>query len=368
MITDRLQTLRRLMAQHHLDCVTVMPGPNMHYFTDLEFHLSERVILAFFPAQGDPALVVPGFEKFKTMAVTQPLLWHIFDWSDEDGVEGAFAACCEALELRGKRIGVESLGLRFAEYQLLTAGTPEGEIVPADALITTMRQAKDAAEIERMRAAVDLVEGVLEETVPKIRVGMMEKEVAAELLVGLFRAGSEALPFDPLVQTGPTGATPHASSGDRRLAEGDLLIIDMGARVKGYVSDLTRTFAVGAISEKARDIYEVVRQANAAGRAASQPGALCQDVDRAARRVIDEADYGEYFIHRTGHGIGLEGHEPPYLVEGDTLPLQPGMTFTVEPGIYIQGVGGVRIEDNVVITENGAETLTTFSRDLITVG
>ena len=368
MIKNRLEKLNGLLDKCNLDGVAIMPGPNMHYFADLDFHLSERTILALFLPGEDPALIVPGFEQFKVEHTPEPLPWRIFPWRDEDGVQGAFQACCEALGIAGKRIGVESFGLRFQEYALLQQYAAGAEIVPADPLITQMRQTKDEVEIARMREAIALVEGVLQETLPKIKIGMTEKEVAAELLVGLFKAGSEALPFDPLVQTGATGATPHASPGERRLAEGDLLIIDVGARVKGYASDITRTFAVGEISPKAKEIYKLVNQANAAGRAASKPGAACQDVDRAARAIIEEHDYGQYFIHRTGHGLGLEGHEPPYLVEGDTNLLEPGMTYTVEPGIYIQGVGGVRIEDNVVITKTGAETLTSFSRDLMTVG
>ncbi|MFQ5420109.1 MAG: M24 family metallopeptidase, partial [Anaerolineae bacterium] len=346
----------------------IMPGPNMHYFTDLDFHTSERPIVAFFPTTGDPALVVPGFESFKASNAAGALPWRIFSWSDEEGVDGAFAACCAALQLSGKRVGVEELGWRFKEHSLLQAHAAGVAVVPADPLITSMRQVKDALEIERMKAAVHIAEGALAATLPKIKIGMTEREVAAELMVALLKGGSGPLPFSPLVQTGATGATPHASAGDRKLAEGDLLIIDMGARVQGYASDITRTFAVGAISDKAKQIYEVVKQANAAGRAASKPGATCQDVDRAARAVIEGHDYGEYFIHRTGHGLGLEGHEPPFMVEGDTTLLEAGLTYTVEPGIYIQGVGGVRIEDDVVITAAGADSLTTFDRALTTVG
>ncbi|MEM7031890.1 MAG: Xaa-Pro peptidase family protein [Chloroflexota bacterium] len=368
MIHVRLEKLTQHMVTNNLDCVAIMPGPNMHYFAELDFHLSERPILAFFQQAGDPALVVPGFEQFKTTASPDPLPWRIFPWDDEEGPAGAFAACCEALGLNEKRLGVESLALRFAEYQLVTNNAPNVMITDADPLITEMRQIKDEVEIAHMRAAVEVVETALTEIIPKIKVGMTEKEVAAELLVSLFKGGSEALPFDPLVQTGETGATPHASPGDRQIREGDLLIIDIGARINGYVSDITRTFAVKSLNEKAQQVYEAVKQANAAGRTASKPGIACQDVDRAARQIIDEADFGEYFIHRTGHGIGLEGHEPPYMVEGDKNPLEPGMTYTVEPGIYIQGVGGVRIEDDVVITENGAESLTSFNRELTLVG
>ncbi|MEM7348778.1 MAG: Xaa-Pro peptidase family protein [Chloroflexota bacterium] len=368
MLEVRVKRLQTLMVNKNLDYTVIMPGPNMHYFTDLDFHLSERPILALFPQKGEPALIVPGFESFKATEGANALPWQLFTWSDETGPELAFAACAEALQLSGKQVGAETLGLRLKEYQLLTTHAPTIDIVSADSLIATMRQIKDAEEIARMRRAVVMAEETLAEVLPKIKVGMTEKAVAAELMVALLKAGSGPLPFEPLVQTGATGATPHAHSSDRQLAEGDLLIIDFGATFKGYASDITRTFAVGEISERAKEVYNLVKQANAAGRQAAKPSITCQAIDRATRTVIDEGDHGEYFIHRTGHGLGLEAHEPPFIVEGDKTILEPGMTFTVEPGIYMQGVGGVRIEDDVVITDTGVESLTTFSRDLITVG
>jgi Xaa-Pro dipeptidase len=148
------------------------------------------------------------------------------------------------------------------------------------------------------------------------------------------------------------------------LETGDLLLIDYGAAVEGYFSDITRTFAVGKLDPELTGVHEIVQAANTAGRAAARPGVPCQDVDRAARRVIEEAGYGPYFIHRTGHGLGMEVHEPPYMVEGNTRRLEVGMTFTVEPGIYLPGRGGVRVEDNVVITEDGSKSLTTLERNL----
>jgi Xaa-Pro dipeptidase len=258
--------------------------------------------------------------------------------------------------------------MRYLEYSLFLKYTSGLAISAADSLISSLRQVKDAEEIRRMKEAVRIVETALAETLPKIKIGMSELELTAELKISLLRAGSGPVPFEPLVQTGATGATPHANPGERQLAEGDLLIIDFGASYQGYPSDLTRTFAVGTIDDKARQIYETVKQANTVGRQSARPGLTCQQLDQAVRRVIDEADYGEYFIHRTGHGLGLEIHEAPYIVEGNEAVLAPGMTFTIEPGIYFQGVGGVRIEDNVVITEDGVEVLTSFARDLITVG
>ena len=165
------------------------------------------------------------------------------------------------------------------------------------------------------------------------------------------------------------GAHPHGRTGNRTLSKGDLLLIDFTTTVDGYYADMTRTFVVGGqTDDRQQEVYETVKAANAAGREAARAGVTCQDVDRAARGVIDDAGYGDYFIHRTGHGLGLDVHEPPSMVEGNQLQLESGMVFTVEPGIYIDGWGGIRIEDNLVVTENRAESLTTFDRDLRVIG
>jgi Xaa-Pro dipeptidase len=170
--------------------------------------------------------------------------------------------------------------------------------------------------------------------------------------------------FSPIVVAGPNAASPHATPSDRPIGAGETIVVDCGATVGGYVADITRTFAIGALEPELARVYEAVRVANEAGRAAAGPGVPAEEVDRAARAVIEEAGYGEYFFHRTGHGLGLEVHEPPYIVAGNERSLEPGMTFTVEPGVYLPGRGGVRIEDDVVVTSGGAESMTIFSREL----
>ncbi len=360
-----IEKLIQQLPTYNLDCIAVLPGFTMRYLTGLNFHLMERPIVAFFPMEGKPALVAPEFECAQ---VDTPATWRLFPWRDEEGVEGAFEACCQALNLSGRRVGVETLVMRVKEYTLLKTFAPQTTIVPADPLITALRSIKNTTEIEQMQRAVQLAEAALEQTLSRIKIGMTEKELAAELLIQLLRAGSETVPFDPLVQTGPSGANPHGMPGDRKLAVGDLLIIDFGTRAAGYASDITRTFAVGAVNAEAQKIHNIVRQANQAGREIAGPGVACEAVDRAARTVIEEAGYGKYFTHRTGHGLGMEGHEPPFMVAGNATPLQPGMAFTVEPGIYVPGLGGVRIEDDVVVTETGVRSLTTFSRALRVVG
>jgi Xaa-Pro dipeptidase len=228
---------------------------------------------------------------------------------------------------------------------------------------------KDAGEIALMRRAVEVTEAVLEDVVAAATPGLTERAICTRLMASLLSGGGESIPFEPLVQSGPNAAFPHGQTSDRRLERGDVLLIDLSTTVDGYHSDITRTFVVGdQPTNRLREIYAVVEAANEAGRAAVRPGATCEDVDRATRQVIVEAGYGKQFSHRTGHGLGLDVHEDPSVVEGNTLQLEPGMTLTIEPGIYVEGWGGVRIEDDVVVTDQGCESLSTFNRALRLVG
>jgi Xaa-Pro dipeptidase len=243
------------------------------------------------------------------------------------------------------------------------------KFVPGEACLAELRMWKDEAEQAAMQKAVNTAQDALEATLPVIKPGITERELAAELMVGLLREGSESqVPFAPIVASGPNSANPHATPSDRRLERGDQLIIDWGANIGGYFSDLTRTFAIGEPLDEMKRIAQVVLQANEAAREKAGPGIPAQDVDRAARQVIEDAGYGDFFIHRTGHGLGMEVHEHPYIREGNLLPLAPGMTFTIEPGIYLPGRGGVRIEDDVVITNDGILSFSDMPRTLRTLG
>jgi Xaa-Pro dipeptidase len=233
-------------------------------------------------------------------------------------------------------------------------------------VLAALRMKKDESEVRAMRQAVEIAQQALKAALASARAGMTERELAAELTLQLLRNGSDPeMPFSPIVAAGPNGANPHATPSDRPLTDGDLLIIDWGASSGGYFSDLTRTFRVGQVQEELSHIVEICIQANAAGRAAARPGARAADVDYAARRVIEEAGYGPYFTHRTGHGLGMEGHEEPYIYAENSQVLEAGMTFTVEPGIYLPGKGGVRVEDNLVITADGSESLSNLDRSLV---
>jgi Xaa-Pro dipeptidase len=367
MTEQRIAKLLHLAAQQHLDAIAIMPGPNMQYFSGLHFHLSERPAVALFPVQGRPALICPAFEATKTQR--SPIAWQLFTYVDGQNPLEAFQAACAALQLDRSRLGLEAYKMRVLELRLFEQAASNLTCEAADDLIAELRMIKDADEITQMRRAVAITEGALDEVLKVVRVGMTEHAVANELTLALLRGGAEGLAFDPLIQSGPNTALPHVSASERVIQAGDMLLLDFGITINGYNSDITRTFAVGqSPSMEFQKIYETVKRANAAGRAAARPGISGQDIDRATRQVIVEAGYGEYFTHRTGHGLGLEGHEPPYMVEGNAVPLEAGNSFTIEPGIYVPGLGGVRIEDDMVITANGAESLTTYDRELRVIG
>jgi Xaa-Pro dipeptidase len=362
LIQQRLTQLLQLAARSNLGAVAIMPGPNMQYFTGLHFHLSERPALAIFPVQGQATLICPAFEATKTQR--SPIAWQLFTYVDGQDPLEAFHAACHALQLDQKRLGIEAYKMRVLELRLLEKAAYALTCEPVDALCAQLRMIKDADEIATLRRAIEITERALDDVLDAARVGLTERQVANLLTQALLQRGAEGLAFEPLIQSGPNAALPHATAGERVIQSGEVLLLDFGITLGGYNSDITRTFVIGDASEEIQRIYELVKQANAAARAAARPGASGQDVDRAARKVIADAGYGQYFTHRTGHGLGLEGHEPPYMVEGNTVPLEAGNTFTIEPGIYVPGLGGVRIEDDVVVTENGAESLTTYDREL----
>lgn len=216
-----------------------------------------------------------------------------------------------------------------------------------------------------MRRAAVIAQDALENTLKLFKVGMSEKEFSGELSVQMLRAGSDSeFAFGSIVSSGPNSANPHASPSERKIQTGELLLVDWGARYNGYCSDLTRVFAVGDVPQQMKDIHQIVLKANEAGRAAGKPGIKAGAVDLAARTIIENAGYGKYFFHRTGHGLGMEAHEPPYMFADNSAILTKGNVYTIEPGIYLAGIGGVRIEDDVVVTEDGSRSLTDMPREL----
>jgi Xaa-Pro dipeptidase len=276
-----------------------------------------------------------------------------------------FSSAVNIAQLGGKRNGVEPRHLRLLEFLLLLNSASPADFIPADNIVSMLRMFKEASEISAMRKAAEIAEKALRVTLLHIQIGITEREIASELTLQLFRAGCDPqLAFSPIVSSGPNSANPHATPSDRKLTPGDLLVIDWGASFDEYCSDITRTFSIGSIEPELALISKIVLEANSAGRKSARPGIAAELVDKAAREVIESSGYGNYFTHRTGHGLGMEGHEEPYIRANNPMLLAPGMTFTVEPGIYLPGRNGVRIEDDVVITDTGAESLTNFPREV----
>ncbi|OGO11486.1 MAG: peptidase M24 [Chloroflexi bacterium RBG_13_68_17] len=362
MSQERLSRLRQALRQHGLDALALIPGPSLFYLTGLSFHLMERPVIGLFTPDDEPRLVLPELESGKVARALIPLTPFAYG-EDESSRSQAIAQA--AGDLSGRTIAIEPLRMRAFEMQLLEQAAPGAIIVPGGPAVSGLRLIKESGEVAAIRKAITVAETALEATLSLVRIGMTERDLAGELTIQMLRAGSDSeLPFAPIVATGPNSAMPHAVPGERRLQPGDLLILDWGAAVEGYISDLTRTFAVGETDPELARIHEIVQQANAAGRWAVRPGATCAEVDQAARAVIRAAGYADFFTHRTGHGIGLEAHEGPYVRGDNAEALVAGMTFTVEPGIYLPGRGGARVEDNVLVTPEGCECLTSAPREL----
>lgn len=361
-MTTTIDQLRAVLRAADLPALAVVPGANLFYLLGLTIHASERLALALIPQDGEIRMVLPALEQPRAAQEARVPL-RFYPWQDAEGYGTALQQCAHDSGVGG-RLGIEYTAMRVMELRALEAiATIQAE--DATELLAELRMVKRAEELDLMRAAARAVEIALHVAIDAIRPSVTEREIAEMWERAMRDAGSEGRAFSTIVASGPNSANPHHTTGDRQLQPGDLVILDGGASVGGYLSDITRTVAVGELSDEARRIYDVVRAANAAGVAAARPGVTGAEVDAAARGVIEAAGYGQYFVHRTGHGLGIESHEPPYMHAASTTPLASGTTFTVEPGVYVPGLGGVRIEDDVVLTVNGVESLTTFPRELI---
>lgn len=364
----RQKKLSAALSEHKIPVLALNPGPTLSYLTGLHFHLSERPILFIFSSDSMPHIVLPELEKGKLANLDFDLRSHTYS-EDPSTWDRAFRKIAAEVRLDSRRVAIEPRRLRVLELRLLENAAPRSAYISGESVISALRVIKDADEISSMRKAVRVAQAGIEETRRQLESGITETEAASELVLQLLRAGSDSeLPFEPIVAFGKHSADPHAVPGKRKLTPGDLVLFDWGAAVDGYVSDITRMFSFGEIDEELVRITEIVERANQAAFEAAHPDVSASVVDAAARSIIDDAGFGSYFIHRTGHGLGLEAHEEPYIRSGNGQHLLPGMVFTIEPGIYIPDIGGARIEDDVVLTADGAERLTDLPRKLVQLG
>lgn len=362
MHTQRVANLIEQAKAQGLEAVVIMPGPNAYYLTGIDFHLSERTTLLFFPVDGEPFAFCPKFEAVRVKEGAG--IQKVFAWGEEEGPQPVLK---DALALTGigkGTLGIEYRYMRVWERELLATALPALRYENADPILAALRGVKDAEELALMQRAAEIVDAGVKAAHEIIKPGVTEAEVEAYMTKELEKLGVKP-PLEIMVASGPRSAVPHAGTTDRVLQEGELVWVDFVAFHEGYVGDITRTFPVGKVEGKLAEIYQVCLDAQAKARAEARPGMSGAQIDAIARDYITSKGYGEYFTHRTGHGIGLEVHEEPYIVGSNDRPLAVGATFTIEPGIYVPGLGGVRIEDDVVLTEDGAKALTQYPRNLL---
>jgi D-alanyl-D-alanine dipeptidase len=349
-------------ADRGLTGLLVTPGPDLLYFTGYApIAITERITMLALQSSRAPGMIVPNLERPDAEAAPGAATLALHEWADGSN---PYAETADLLDPRGRYAISDSA---WAMHVLgLQRQLPESSYESVTSALPMLRAIKDADELERLGAAGAAADASLDEIIKVRFAGRRETEIATDLADLLRKHGHSQVDFT-VVGSGPNGANPHHEMGERVIEQGDMVVLDFGGLKDGYGSDTTRTVHVGEPTDQEREVFEIVRRAQQAGFEAVRPGVACQEIDRAARKVISDAGYGEYFIHRVGHGIGLTTHEPPYMVEGETHPVEPGMCFSIEPGIYLPGRFGVRIEDIVVATSDGGRRLNNTSHEMYIV-
>lgn len=355
----RLTKVQSLMTAKQVDYLLLTASPNTFYLTGISTIYDERMQLYMVPASGGMIFILPAMIRDFIEGLNQGE-WETHYWVDGQRPAELLADYCR----NPRRVAVDDM-LRTQHFLQIMPFLRGAELIAADEIMKECRIFKGEGEIALLKQAGQLVDEVMEEIQPFLREGVYEQEIAVKIEFMCKNKGAEATSFNPIIAFGPNGANPHPGYTKEPLAKGQFITMDFGARLGNYCSDTTRTMCLGKATDEMKRIYEAVLAANRAGFAAARLGAACQDVDKAARDVITAAGYGPNFLHRTGHGIGIELHEEPYMVAGNQRPLEAGMTFSVEPGIYLAGRLGVRIEDIVVATPEGPLSMNDYPRELI---
>jgi Xaa-Pro dipeptidase len=359
--SERQEKARRLLESNRIDALLIMEGTTLNYFTGVTWWGGERLFAMVLPAKGASFYVCPAFEEGRAReqiaAVPGSEQADIRTWQED---ENPYQRLAQGLKDRG--ISTGTLGMEetvlFLFSSAIATAAPQARIVSGTPVSAGCRMVKSNHEIELMRLANKITLTAYEAVYRALKEGMTQSDVSDLITAAYMRLG---FPGEASVQVGEYSAFPHGSTAPQIIREGSIVMVDDGCTVEDYQSDITRTFVLGKASDKMKKVFDIVHQAQTAALKTAQPGLECQAVDAAARKIITDAGYGpdyKYFTHRLGHGIGMDGHEWPYLVRGNTTPMAANMTFSDEPGIYIRGEFGIRLEDDMHITENGAELFT----------
>ncbi|MGG4498682.1 M24 family metallopeptidase [Brevibacillus reuszeri] len=362
-MNERLEKLYAYMEQGGVDAMLITLPKHIYYLTGFLNEPNKRFMGLVLPKDEQPFLIVPLLDLEKAQLASR--VTAIYAHSDSSD---PYALLREKLAGPIAKLAVEEEHLHVARYRDVMKATGATESVDAGEPLREMRMVKGPEEIAIMKKAILLIEEVLQASISYVKPGITETDIVAEMEYQMKKLGADAPAFSTIVLSGEKASQPHGVSGSRKIQEGELLLFDTGVVVDGYLSDISRTFGVGEVNEKLTEMYETVLQANMAAIAAVRPGVTFASIDQTARDILEQKGYGEYFLNRVGHGLGLEIHEYPSLHGNNHDLVREGMVFTIEPGIYIPQFAGVRIEDNVWVTTDGAEVLTSYPKELKIIG
>lgn len=355
----------RLLRASGIGAAAFVPGPNFAYLTGVRLHLMERPTLFILTADGASFAMMPALERQK-WSEAMPGVQTVY-WDDATGPAGAFAWIASAVGLH-RSFGIEGLRMRASEFLALADQFGRDAVVDADPALSALRLLKDAGEITDLQRAIAISEAALGETLDAGIAGRREVDIASHLKTAMLAHGAAGFAFDPIVLSGYKAANPHGTPDERIVAPGDVLLVDFGASFGDMHADITRTVFCAHATDEHAAIYDTVLRANKAGRGAVRGGVPVGDVDAAATDVLAASPFADMILHKTGHGLGRDIHEAPQVMRSNRDAQQAGMVFTIEPGLYRPGEIGIRIEDNVLVTDSGHVCLTSFNRELMTVG
>ncbi|UOY94294.1 Xaa-Pro peptidase family protein [Ectobacillus sp. JY-23] len=358
----RLHNLMSWLQKQDIEAAFITSTSNVFYLTGFHCEPHERLLGVFVFPEKEPILICPKMEEGPARSAGWP--HEIIGFSDTDNPWVLIEQAMQKRDISVRTIAVEKEHLNVERYEELLALFSGAAFVAAEAKLHELRLIKDEKELAILRQAAYMADWAVELGVSQIAEGKSEMEILGTIEYELKKKGISKMSFDTMVLAGANSALPHGEPGTNQIKRGDFVLFDLGVVIDGYCSDITRTVAFGDISEEQRNIYETVLTAQLQAIEASKPGAAIDTVDRAARSYIENAGYGAYFPHRLGHGLGISVHEYPSLTDANTSPLRTGMVFTIEPGIYVPNVGGVRIEDDIYVTTDGVEILTKYPKEL----
>ncbi|MFD1739343.1 M24 family metallopeptidase [Bacillus salitolerans] len=362
MSQKRLHALVDWMKTEHISASFITSKANVFYLSQFYTDPHERIVGLLIFQNEAPLLVCPNMEKEQVRSAG----WEheIIGYSDTDNPWEFIKKATVERNIQIDSLAIEKEHMIYTRVEKINEIFSSPILVSAEEILQELRNIKEPGEIHILREAAKLADFGVEVGVSAIKEGRTESEILATIEYELKKKGIREMSFSTMVLTGEKTAAPHGKPGLTTVKHGDFVLFDLGVVFNGYCSDITRTVALGEVNDKQREVYETVLEAQLAALAVSKPGEEIGLIDRTARSIITEKGYGDYFTHRIGHGLGIDVHEYPSMTATNTLQLRQGMTFTIEPGIYIPGVGGVRIEDDVLITETGFETLTKFPKEL----